>query len=199
MPSFIPKEDPSRNIRYVIQDICEPFVSDLQETFDLTLLRFVLASSARVGIEVAVKHLVSSLKPGGWLQIMEMDTEDMSDCGPAGKDLFFILRSLLTKIGMGPNWAPNLEAVFKDAGLENVSIQRIRLPAGKKTGNETDSRNSMEPFKITIPSLITACRNIGADLPPSVTDHLPERFEKEMTEQGGTVMSYVVTGQKKSL
>jgi SAM-dependent methyltransferase len=199
MPSFLPKQDPSGSIRYVIQDICEPFASDLQAAFDLTLVRFVLAGSARVGIEAAVNHLVSSLKPGGWLQVLEMDVEDMSDCGPAVKDLFFILRSLFTKISMGPNWAPGLEAVFKDAGLENVSVQRIGFPAGKKMGNETDSRNSMEPFKITIPSLISACGNMSADLPASVTDHLPERFEKEMTEQGGTIMNYVVTGQKKSL
>lgn len=198
MPSFLPKEDPSGNIRYVIHDICEPVASDLQEAFDLTLVRYVLAGSARVGIEAAVKHLVSSLKPGGWLQVMEMDTEDMSDYGPAGKALFFIMRSLFNKLGMGPNWASRLEALFKTAGLENVSVQKIGIPGGKKMGNETDSRNSMEPFKITIPSLIAACGNMGVDLPASVTDHLPERFEKEMTEQGGTIMNYVVTGQKKS-
>lgn len=196
MPSFLPKENPSGNIRYVIQDICESFASDLQGVFDLTLIRFVIAGSARAGILGAVKNLIGSLKPGGWLQITEMDTEDMSDSTPAIKDLFFVMRTLFSKIGMGANPAQHLEAVFKEAGLEKVRAERIEYPAGKKMGNETDSKNSMEPFKITIPSLVLACGNVGADLPASVTDNLPERFEKEMTERGGTMVGYVVMGQK---
>jgi hypothetical protein len=158
MPSFLPKHETTVNIRYVQQDVCEPFPSDLQGAFDLTNIRFVLAGAARVGLQTTVNNLASTLAPGGWLQVMELDTVE-GLFTPAMQDLFFIMRALFDKIGMGSNFAPELATVFENAGLINVDVRKIVLPAGKKMGNEKDSLNSIEPFKITIPSLIRACES----------------------------------------
>jgi len=160
MPSFLPKENPSGNIRYVVQDICEPFASDLQSKFDLTTIRFVLAGAAKVGLETAIRNLVSSLAPGGWLQAIELDTNlESSSLTPALKDLFVIMNSLFAKLGVGSNFASTLDTMLKNVGLENVSVRPAELPVGKKLGNEVDSKNSIEPFKITIPSLISASQS----------------------------------------
>ena len=160
MSSFLPKENPSGNINYVIQDICEPFASDLQSKFDLTTVRFVLLASGRVGLETAVKNLVGSLAPGGWLQVIELDTDLKPTGSPqALKDLIGIMGALFVKLSMGSNFASTLDTHFKKAGLENVSVRIAELPVGMKLGNETDSRNSIEPFKLTIPSMIETCQS----------------------------------------
>lgn len=199
MPSFLPKENPSGNIRYVVQDICEPFPSDLQNSFDLTLLRYVLAGGAKVGIKGEVTNLASTVKPGGWLQVTELDVvEDAPGFTPALKDLFSVMRSLFVKLGMGYNFARELDVAFKEAGLEHVTVKKVELPVGKKMGNEKDARNSVEPFKITIPSLIGGCKALGAEVPEKMTENLKERFEKEMMEQGGLIHEIIVTGQKRS-
>jgi hypothetical protein len=65
MPSFLPKENPSGNIRYVLQDVCELFASGLLGRFDLTNVRFVLAGAAPGSLNTAVANLASSLAPGG--------------------------------------------------------------------------------------------------------------------------------------
>jgi pseurotin biosynthesis methyltransferase len=165
MPGFLPKENPSDNIRYVLQDVCEPFVSELVGHFDFTNIRFVLSGAARSGLRTAVANLASSLVPGGWLQIMELDTVE-GQFTPAMQDLFFVMRTLFTKIGMSENWAPGLGGVFKDVGLENVEVKKVELLVGKKLGSEDDSLNSIEPFKITIPSLVTTCASTSRLLKP---------------------------------
>jgi hypothetical protein len=45
---------------------------------------------------------------------MELDTVK-GQFTPAIQDLLFIMRTLFAKIGVGKNWAPDLDGVFRDA------------------------------------------------------------------------------------
>ena len=118
----------------------------------------MLAGGARVGIPTMINNLIGSVAPGGWLQVTEMDTQE-GTLGPAAQDLMLIMRSMFAKIGMGENFGPELDKVFKEAGLQNVEAKKLAIPAGKLMGNEQDCADSIEPFKITIPSLTVACQS----------------------------------------
>jgi hypothetical protein len=160
MPSFFPTPETSpsesgNNIRYALQDICKPFTPDLVSAFDLTHVRYVLVGTASVGIPAAVKNLVTSLAPGGWLQIQELFVaDDAPGDTPAMKDFKVVFRTLLEKIGMDVGFAAGLAEVFKEAGLENVECKKVRYPVGKSAGNEEDSGNSILPFKLTVPTMV---------------------------------------------
>jgi hypothetical protein len=90
--SFLPPDDPGPPaIRYAVHDICDPVPADMANKFDLTHVRFVLAGASKAGIPTALRNLIGSLAPGGWLQIQEMDLspnspgrtpamEDMTRC-----------------------------------------------------------------------------------------------------------------------
>jgi hypothetical protein len=160
MKAFLP-ESPQANISYDVYDICEPPSGNLAGSFDLTHLRFVLGGSAKVGVDAAVSHLANTLRPGGWLQVQELDlSPDLPGQGQAVADTCRIISGMFEKLGLGGKYALTLGDAFKKAGLVNVTVQQVELPAGKKLGNEQDMENSIEPFKITIPSITMAAKGI---------------------------------------
>ena len=221
MPSFLPKDNSSGNIRYALQDVCEPFAPNLTGAFDLTHVRYVLVGAGRVGIDAAVRNLAGSLAPGGWLQIQELDLASDAATTPAMQDFKVVFQSLLGKVGIEPSFAGSLSDVLKDAGLQNIQSKRIQYPLGKNMGNALDSRDSIEPFKLTIPTIVATVASgfpllrtpnrssmaltnqsspgLGISLPASLTTNLAERFEQEMMTGGGMFEGYIVWGQKPSV
>lgn len=98
--------------------------------------------------------------PGGWLQIQEMDARpDPNQC-QSWNDLNGVLGTMFDKLGLGAAYAKKLDELFKKVGLANVTTEIIKLPAGKKLGNEQDAMNSLIPFKITIPTLRQAAQGL---------------------------------------
>jgi hypothetical protein len=69
-------------------------------------------------------------------------------------DLLRILAAIWNKTGIGADCVSELQEAFVRAGLENVSIQHLRLPIGKKFSTEDEPNNvSLQPFKLTIPNV----------------------------------------------
>lgn len=69
-----------------------------------------------------------------------------------------ILAGILDKVGLGSDFASKIAPAFEKAGLKNVTVQRVELPAGKRLGDEQAARLSVDPFKITIPSITQAAK-----------------------------------------
>ncbi|CAI6081756.1 unnamed protein product [Clonostachys chloroleuca] len=203
MGPFLPTS-PQGNIRYVQADICEPPTGDLAGSFDLTHVRYVLPGCARVGLDTAVANLAATLAPGGWLQIQEMNVDpNRPDAGPAWQDVNSILSGMFAKIGMGSQFTLLIADSMKKAGLANVSVETIDLPMGKLIEGEQQRKDSIEPFKITIPVISQAAKEpnnvetgLGVELPESTYDRLPERFQDEAMNQGVVFRCLVIVGQK---
>lgn len=71
-----------------------------------------------------------------------------------------IMAAIFDKLGIGANYASGLGAAFEKAGLKNVTVQKIQLPAGMKLNDEAAALNSLIPFKLTIPSLNQALQGM---------------------------------------
>lgn len=165
--------------------------------------------------------ITATVAPGGWLQIQELDLDpDRPALGQAGNDFNRILSGMFDKIGMGGQYASKIGESMEKAGLTNVSVKAVEFPLGKSIENEEARRNSIEPFKITIPSITQAAKGkllplpkrankirrldgltisltgLGVDLPESVFEDLPDRFEKEALEKGLSFRALIVVGQK---
>ncbi|CAH0056377.1 unnamed protein product, partial [Clonostachys solani] len=184
MSPFLPTS-PQGNIRYVQADICEPPASDLAGSFDFTHVRCFGRVRSR------------TLAPGGWLQIQEMNVDpNRPGAGPAWQDVNSILSGMFAKIGMGSQFTLLIGDSMKKAGLTNVSVETVDLPMGKSIEGEQQQKDSIEPFKITIPVVSQAAKGLGVELPESTYDRLPERFEDEAMKQGVVFRSLVIVGQK---
>jgi hypothetical protein len=72
-------------------------------------------------------------------------------------DVQLIFRTLLDGIGVG-DFSAGLEALFRSLGLENVKAEVLQLPMGKKLGDGEVARRSTEPFKLTIPALVSSVK-----------------------------------------
>ncbi|KAJ4127863.1 hypothetical protein NW768_008143 [Fusarium equiseti] len=194
--AFLPPSE--EGLRYELYDLCEEVRTELTGAFDLTHVRFVLPGAAKVGYQKAVDHLTDTLAPGGWLQVHEMDfdLQNKSNIGPALKDVCKLFSGVFKAMGMTPNLVEELPGAFRTAGLENVSAETVELPMGKLLGDEEATEMSLQPFLLTIPSLIQGAKGLNANVPESVLEDLPARFEKEIREQGGVFYTKVIMGQK---
>ncbi|RGP70960.1 hypothetical protein FSPOR_3647 [Fusarium sporotrichioides] len=194
--AFLPP--PEEGLRYETYDLCEPPRQGLIGVFDLTHVRFVIPGAAKVGYQKAVEHLACTLAPGGWLQVHEMDfdLQDKPNIGPALKEVFALFSGVFKAMGMVSNLVKKLPEAFETVGLDHVNAETIELPMGKLLGDEEAAEMSLQPFLLTIPSLIQGAKGLGADVPESVFDGLAARFEKEVKEQGAVFFTKVVTGRK---
>ena len=62
--------------------------------------------------------------------------------------------SIMTKAGLSNDVPGTMQGAFERAGLDKVSIQKVKLPAGRLLEKEEDIQNSLLPFKLSIPGLI---------------------------------------------
>ncbi|CZS81509.1 unnamed protein product [Fusarium graminearum] len=209
--AFLP---PSKEgLRYEGYDLCEPPRQELTGAFDVTHVRFVIPGASKVGYQKTVEHLASTLAPGGWLQVheMDLDVQDKPNVGPAFKEVCALFLGVFKAMGMVPDLINKLPGAFGIAGLRHVSTETVELPMGKLLGDEEAAEMSLRPFLLTIPSLIQGAKGkqpsssvaiiltqlgLGADVPESVFDGLAARFEKEVREQGAVFFTKVVLGQK---
>ncbi|KAF4342161.1 beta-glucosidase [Fusarium beomiforme] len=197
--AFLPASDDG--IKYEVYDLCEPPKEELTGAFDLTHLRYSILGAAKVGYQKAIDHLASTVAPGGWLQVNELDFDltDRPNVGPAWRDVSNLIAAMFDGMGMGSDCIRKLPGAFEVAGLENVAVHTVDLPMGKLLGDDEAAEMSWQPFVITIPSLIEGAKALGVNLPESTFENLAERFEKEVKEQGAVFRSLVTVGQKPTL
>ncbi|KAL3601639.1 hypothetical protein FPOAC2_05910 [Fusarium poae] len=194
--AFLPPSE--GGLRYETYDLCEPPRQEFTGVFDVTHVRFVIPGAAKVGYQRAVEHLASTLKPGGWLQVHEMDfdLQDRPNISPALKEVCALFLGVFKAMGMVSDLAHKLPTAFEAAGLNRVTAETVELPMGKLLGDDEAAEMSLQPFLLTIPSLIQGAKGLSADVPESVFDGLAARFEKEVREQGAVFFTKVITGQK---
>lgn len=83
---------------------------------------------------------------------MELGHNRPKQCA-SWNDLTHMMGAIFDKVGVGASYASGLGARFEKAGLINVTVDEIQLPAGIKMGSKEAAENSLIPFKLTIPTL----------------------------------------------
>jgi hypothetical protein len=136
------------------QSIREPFPSKWQGTFDLVHQRLVMAAAPPATVVSVVERLVGLLKPGGWLQLVEVDTDSVDENGPELKRFLSYAQQMSVIGGMGPNLAKELAATMREAGLQNVEEQSIDVMHGFRNKNEDLKTKSVNSLCNAVPPLM---------------------------------------------
>jgi len=89
---------------------------------------------------------------------MDFDLQEKPNAGPALKDVCKLFSGVFKAMGMTYNLVEELPGAFKIAGLENVSAETVELPMGKLLGDGEATEMSLQPFLLTIPSLIQGAK-----------------------------------------
>jgi hypothetical protein len=118
--AFFPAESP-KNTSYLIQDVNTPWPDELKGTFDLVHQRLGLVCCGGVDPTFeALRRYVELMKPGGWIQLVELQGWTADDDGPAWKDFTTCLTEMIESINSSVTHIDRVKGWFQDLGLTNV-------------------------------------------------------------------------------
>ncbi|UNI20534.1 hypothetical protein JDV02_006612 [Purpureocillium takamizusanense] len=125
-PTWVPS-----NVRFIIDDAELDWAQP--ERYDYVHVRH-MAASIRDWPRL-FRQIFDSLKPGGWVELHEIDNTVYSEDGTLRPDnplveLMDGLKAACDKIGRTMDPAPHLATWARDAGFARVDEQRFQLPVG---------------------------------------------------------------------
>lgn len=112
------------------QSFLDPWPSDWYGAFDLVHERFGLAGAGTSPIKDVLREFAALLKTGGYLEVVEMDTDPVDGNGPAGNEFLQLMKEIFALGGMGANFSRNLKGWLGDIGMDNVEERAVRLQMG---------------------------------------------------------------------
>lgn len=180
-------------ITYFAHSFKDPWPVEYRNSMDLVHVRGSLAASSPSPIDV-VKNLVSLVKPGGWVQLMEMNAFSPPDNGPAMNDFARMARDVWTAIKVG-DFANNLKSLLEEAGLKNVQERRYTVKIGKAAKPHLQG-----PSALGVSGPVGPIASVAKSVQTSFTQEelmaLPARVKAELAEEGATIEEIVAWGQR---
>ncbi|KAK2030142.1 TAM domain methyltransferase [Colletotrichum zoysiae] len=119
------------NVKFEIDDVESPWLHN--KKFDYIFVRYMLV--AIKDWPKLMNNIYKNLNPGGWVEFQDMNGEYYSDDGTYNEE--HIVRQwnkqfveTCEAIGRTACPGPRLEGWVKDAGFQNVTHQRFKVPIG---------------------------------------------------------------------
>lgn len=133
---------PPPGVSFVDQSIRAPFPAAWRGTFDLVHQRLVMAAASPPQTTVAsvTAALAGLLRPGGWLQLVELDNECAASNGPALRRLLRYHQQNSAAGGLGPNISVHLVGAMREAGLRDVEMRAVEVYYGALNGGGEELR-----------------------------------------------------------
>lgn len=129
--AIFPK-NPPENIRFFEQDICKPWPSEWQESFDLVHQRTVLVNIRKTPIKNVLSQMIKLLKPDGWIQLMEGDFAPVPGNGPALQEFLSLGSWFFDAAGPGSDMGPMFQEELKSLDLRDVQDEVVYVHFGAK-------------------------------------------------------------------
>ncbi|KAE8366431.1 S-adenosyl-L-methionine-dependent methyltransferase [Aspergillus caelatus] len=191
-PELFPEQPDG--ITYFPQSFSEPWADEHKDAFDLVHVRGSLAGSSPKRPVDVVKGLASVTKPGGWVQLMELNAFSAPSNGPAMTDFARMASEIWAGIKVG-DFANELKSMLEEVGLQNVQEKRVIVSLGKQAKPELHAKSI---HGVTGP--IRPLTSVARSVPNSFTDEqlssLPDRVREELETEGGRVEMVVAWGQR---
>ena len=126
----------------------DPWPASLQNSFDLVHSRYSLAGAGTYPLRKVVEAEVGLLKPGGWIQLEEMDlarTIQVNPNGPAAQDTYVLLSEIFRILGAGDGFASKIKGWLIETGLVDVQEHELIVDMGV---NATAGRSEVEKVRM---------------------------------------------------
>ncbi|KAJ0414064.1 hypothetical protein BJY00DRAFT_321355 [Aspergillus carlsbadensis] len=181
-------------ITYFAHSFKDPWPEQYLGTFDLVHIRGSLAGSAPEGPTPVIRNLTALLKPGGWVQLMEMNGFSPPPNGPAMTDFAKMASEMFTGIGVG-DFANDNKRILEEVGFQNVQEKRVLVKLGKQAKPELFEK-SIHGVTGPIVPLTSVARTVSSSFSGEQLDALPSRVKEELESKGGQVEMVIAFGQK---
>ncbi|KAI0468894.1 hypothetical protein F4859DRAFT_489364 [Xylaria cf. heliscus] len=165
--------------------------------FDLVHMRFGLPAAVEWGPRRVVSNLVSVLKPAGWIQLVEADWTDVSDCGPVLSETFSLFHAVFLKMGISIEFTRNLEDWLKEEGLHSVERRSFYIQIGARMGDSELGSAGATIICQAAATLVGIARTLIPEYSSDTTlQTLVPRLKEELGIIGASYRLEVVYGQK---
>ncbi|EQB44153.1 hypothetical protein CGLO_17127 [Colletotrichum gloeosporioides Cg-14] len=119
------------NVKFIVDDVESPWVGD--KKYDYIFCRCMAACVT--DWPKLVRTIYDNLNPGGWVEFQDSDFNYYSDDATLTEEHQFKqwsrdLVSALQSVGRDPCPGPKLKDWVKDAGFQNISHSRLKVPVG---------------------------------------------------------------------
>ncbi|KAI8143713.1 S-adenosyl-L-methionine-dependent methyltransferase [Fennellomyces sp. T-0311] len=124
------------NCDFQVHNIAQPLPFPPNH-FDYIFQRMVVLGLMRDEWDVTLKQYMEAVKPGGWIELTEVNIPDSVNAGPKLSILMNTLGEVANKKGLFPSVSFELEKKLKEIGCVNTYSRRIDVPMhhGGKIGD----------------------------------------------------------------
>lgn len=125
----LPDEHPS-NFIYQAQDINKPWPAEWSSSFDFVHQRLVFGGYPDT--KAIVQNLGALVKPGGWIQLMEIEDKDDPADGPAMKNYLQLMRDVFGAIGAKFGDVSKAKGWLEETGFTNLEERLVEIKYGAR-------------------------------------------------------------------
>jgi hypothetical protein len=130
--SYFPT-DPPQNTTYYVHDATKPWPEPWNEKFDLVHQRLAIAvAGEEKATQLMIRNLVQMLKPGGWIQMIELQNWTAGADGLAWKDYTMCLSDLIKAVGSSLDRIDCVKRWFEQLGLVDVEEKVVEANYGTR-------------------------------------------------------------------
>ncbi|KAK1460035.1 hypothetical protein CMEL01_03034 [Colletotrichum melonis] len=184
-------------IEFYKQSITEAWPVEWHESFDVVHQRQVLGFCGNFALEQAVANLCALAKPGGWVELVELDCDQsLLGEGTVAREFFQLLEQIWIIKKMGGNFGPNLKDWMEAAGLEDVQVDVLACKVGAKAKPELKEA-SINGAAGAGPMIVAMARTLPElqGFSSEQLDTLDTRVRQELSEKGCEFQSFAVRGR----
>ncbi|KAF2785901.1 hypothetical protein K505DRAFT_344265 [Melanomma pulvis-pyrius CBS 109.77] len=194
----LPREHPA-NFRYQTQDINKPWPAEFSSNFNLVHQRLVFGGYTDT--KAIVQNLSALVKPGGWIQLIEVEDKSSANDGPAVQNYIQLMRDTFGAIGARFGDINKAWVWLEEVGFEHLHEKLIEIKYGARIPNENLARKGVWMNKAIATPLSKFAKTLPQEnmtLSPETLDNLPDELEVEKAKRGGAVYLRAVWGRRPS-
>jgi hypothetical protein len=148
-------------------------------------------------LEDAVKNLIALVKPGGWIQLVEMDWGNWKT-GTEGTIFHNAIKDLFSTVsgGQGVDLREKLIPMFTEAGLENIDFTIITTPFGARASDKIRETSEASLFATSMGVSMATKMLPPISVPREQLDAMPHKLLAEAKKEGWESKHFVLWAQK---
>jgi len=194
--SYFP-QDPPADTTYHHQSMTEPWPQEWAASFDLVHSRMALPGVGMSPLQNAVNGLIGLVKPGGWIQLVEMEWDGWTT-GPEGAVFHDAVRDLFSAVsgGQGVDLREKLVPMLEDAGLQHIEYRIITTPFGARASEGMRAMSEASLFATAVGVSATTRMLPPISVSREKLDSMPQDLLAEARKDGVEVRHFVLWAQK---
>ena len=148
-------------------------------------------------LQDAVNGLIALVKPGGWIQLAEMEWDDWN-VGPEGVIFHTAAREVFSTVsnGQGVDIREKLMPMFKEAGLQNIDYKIVTIPFGARASEKIRETSERSLYATAMGISMTTKVLPPISVPREQLDAMPQNLVEEARRDGWEFKLFSLWAQK---